>query len=108
MLVCIASHIYALVIELGRSLDRAGWYFEQAGNSDLATKTQAHRLSIQFRLDLIPVYEQKHGNDQTVAVMKGAQLMEALVQEGRLLEVLSIHTEEESWKGVSFPRFDWK
>lgn len=86
-------------VELGleqahHSLDRSIWCFEQAGNHELAGKARVHRLSIQFRLDLVPLQQQRRAsndvNDQSIFEVKGAQMMESLTTEGLLFEVLNI------------------
>ncbi|KAL7529631.1 hypothetical protein ACHAWF_003057 [Thalassiosira exigua] len=79
-------------LDLGQaqsSLDRAIWCFLQAGNLELAAKARTHRLSLQFRLDVLSASPDHKGETEvTVAEMKGAQLMKSLAKEGLTFEVL--------------------
>ena len=73
------------------SLDRAIWCFEQAGYLELAAKARAHRLSIQYRLDVIAAStDDRNENDLTLLETKGAQTMEALVKEGLAKELMNV------------------
>lgn len=73
------------------ALDRAIWCFEQANNLELAAKARAHRLGIQFRLDITHQSGTQNDGDAALAEIKGAQLMETLTKESLLSEVLNIY-----------------
>ena len=73
------------------SLDRAIWCFDQAKDLKLAAKARTHRLSIQFRLELMQSQENNAGYDGAMAELKGAQMMESLAKEGLLFETMNVY-----------------
>ena len=79
------------------SLNRAVFYFEQAGHTLYASKARAHRSSVHFRLE---IRSQAHNNlnteDGMIIETKIARLMENLVKEGLLQEVLGLFRSAET------------
>jgi len=73
-------------------LERAIWCFEQASNDELAAKGRIHCSCVQFRVELLPPYDEKSETDRAVMESRAAKMMASLIKEGFYFEVLNLYT----------------